>query len=595
MGTQRFGYDEDITVCDEFAGVGGNTTGAAYVKYVRPVSAVNHDPDAVKAHQINHPDVTHYQADVTKLAPEKMPPSVLYLASPVCPPFTGANGLRVDFDQVNAAQTMFGEDMPRVEDPRKAKRREAYRRSRLLMWEPLRYLRAKLAAGTPVRIGVVENVWQARKWSEFTRWRNEFHQIGYRTELIAFNSMHARPVKAPRVPQSRNRLFLAYWQASLGRTPDFRKWLDPYAWCPRCDTTVHAMKVWKKPTDPVFGEMGSYGPQYVYRCPNVTCRGQEVVSATLPALCAIDPTVPGIRIGDRAAHGRKPLEPATRGRILAGAHRYWFPLLVPTGGTRRAKGEDGARPLDLPMPTRTTSECDAVAVLPLTVPVEGRPGKYAGSTADPWRTLTTRNETGMAMLPFITPLRGGGDRERARSVLDPLSTVTASGNHHGVAYPPLLMRNFTARGDQGQMSTPTTEPMRSLTANGQQALLTWANSLLVPYHGTADAARPAAEPCGTLTTRDRYGVVQIDELTGFGADFDQWEREFDLDDVLFRMLEPHEIRTAMGFEDTYRTGARSKRTKVRLYGNAVTPAVMECIVSALVECLTGEDLEAAPC
>lgn len=557
----RFGYDDDITTCDEFAGVGGNTTGAAYVKYVRPVSAANHDPDAIKAHRINHPNVIHYQEDVTKLAPEKMPPSVLYLSSPVCPPFAGANGMRVDFDLVNSAQTMFGEDMDRAEDPGKAKRRAAYRRSRLLMWEPLRYLRAKAAAGTPVRIGVVENVWQARKWAEFTRWRHEFHQLGYHTELIAFNSMHARPVRAPKVPQSRNRLFLAYWHASIGRTPDFRKWLDPYAWCPRCDTTVHAVKSWKQPTAPIFGEMGCYGQQYVYRCPSISCRGQEGVPATMPALAAIDPTLPGIRIGDRAAHRRKPLEPATRGRILAGARRHWFPLLVPTGGTRRAKGDDGARPLSLPMPTRTTSECDAVA-----------------------------------MLPFITPLRGGGDKERARSVLDPLSTVTASGNHHGVAYPPqLLMRNFTARGDQGQMSTPTTEPMRSLTANGQQTLLTWANSLLVPYHGTADTAQPAAEPMGTLTTRDRYGIAQIDDLTGYDADFDRWEQEFDLDDVLFRMLEPHEIRTAMGFENTYRTGAKSKRTKVRLYGNAVTPAVMECIVSALVECLTGEELEAASC
>ncbi len=596
MRRPRYGYDDDITATDEFSGLGGNTEGARHVKYVRPVAAANHDADAVKAHQLNHPDVKHYQEDVTKLAPEDMPPSVLYLNSPVCPPFTGANGMRVDFDAASAQQDLFGNALPEDEDPKVAERRAKYKRARLLMWEPLRYLRAKAAIGMPVLIGVTENVWQARKWSEFPRWRKEFEQLDYHTKLIAFSSMHARPVHSRKPPQSRNRLFLAYWHKSIGRTPDFRKWLDPYAHCPRCDQVVHAVKVWKNPRDPILGEMGCYGPQYIYACPNLPCNGQEVIPPTLPALAAIDPTLPGIRIGDRAAHGRKRLEPPTMARIWAGVTKYWLPLLVPTGGTRRARGTEGARPLYLPMPARTTTECDGVAVPPLMVPVEGRPGKHAVPATGVLRSQTTRLETGVASLPlpFITPLRGGGDKERARSVLEPLSSVTASGNHHGLALPPLMMRNFTARGDQAQMTTPASEPMRSLTTTGKQAVLQWEQSLLVPYYNTTKTARPAAtDPIGTLTTRDRYGVAQLDLLDT--DDHTELGAEFNIDDVLFRMLEPHEVRAAMGFPDTYRTGARAKKTKVRLYGNAVTPAVMECIVSALVECLTGEELEAAPC
>jgi DNA (cytosine-5)-methyltransferase 1 len=596
----RFGYDSDITICDEFSGVGGSTEGARRVKYTRPVSAANHDADAVKAHELNHPDVKHYQADVTKLAPEDMPPSVCYLASPVCPPFTGANGMRVDFDRASAQQDLFGNEAQPDDDPKRAQRRAAYKRARLLMWEPLRYLRAKAAAGTPVLIGVVENVWQARKWAEFDRWRREFHLLGYDTYLLAFDSQHARPVVSPLVPQSRNRMFLAYCHRSVGRRPDFRKWLDPYAHCPRCDTTVHAVKVWKNPHHPVLGEMGCFGPQYIYQCPNGGHGPQEVIPPILPALAAIDPALPGIRIGDRAAHGRKRLEEPTLDRIRAGIRKHWLPLLVPTGGTRRAKGDDGARPLHLVMPSRTTSECDAVAVPPLLIPVEGRAGKKAALASEVLRSQTTRLETAIATLPFLTPLRGGGDKGRSRSVLDPASTVSAGGNHHGLAMlPPLMMRNFTARGDQAQMTRPATDVMRTLTTAGKQTVLTWAESLLVPYYTKADTARPAAsETMGTLTTRDRYGVVQMDLLGETGTQRDTlpgWDGELDVNDVLFRMLEPHEIRTAMGFPDTYRTGASAKKTKVRLYGNAVTPAVMECIVSALVECLTGEELEAAPC
>jgi len=107
-----------------------------------------------------------------------------------------------------------------------------------------------------------------------------------------------------------------------------------------------------------------------------------------------------------------PLAPATLERIKAGIRRWWLPLLTPAGGTWR----DQALPLHWPMPTRTTRESDAVAVPPLLVPIEGRPGKVAIPATAPARTQTGRAETAIAtpMLPFLTPLRGGGDKHRAR-------------------------------------------------------------------------------------------------------------------------------------------------------------------------------------
>ncbi len=125
--------------------------------------------------------------------------------------------------------------------------------------------------------------------------------------------------------------------------------------------------------------------------------------------------------------------------------------------------------------------------------------------------------------PFVAELCGGGSD--ARPTADPLSTVTASGNHHGLVtsyygkggtiptgHPiptvtavekhALLMRNNTARGDQGQMSTPVTEPARTVTTAGHQSLL--------------DATTPT----------------------------------IDIADVRFRMLEPREIIAAMDFPGT---------------------------------------------
>ncbi len=500
-----------------------------------------------------------------------MPRADIFWASPACPPWTDARGKKRDFDKQTVQQgVLFGETKPD----------ENTRRARALMEEIPRYLAAMALRGKPVLVGVVENVIQCRLWADWDRWIREIELLGYKTRLIAFNSMHAVAPRSRRAPQSRDRLYLAYWHRSLGRDPDWNKWLRPAAYCPTCDQTVNALQVFKKPR----ADMGRYRSQYLYRCPRSTCRHQAVEPQVLPALVAIDPTIPGVAIKDRADND--PLAPATIERIKAGIRRYWLPLLTPAGGTWR----DQALPLHLPMPARTTTESDGVAVPPLLVPVEGRPGKVAAPATTPQRTQTARNETALAQLPlpFLTPVRGGGDKDRARPVTDPLTTMCAAGNHHGLALPPLIMRNNTPRGDAGQMTTPASEPVRTITTTGHQSLITWAQQLLVPYYGSADAAVPATGPIGALTSRDRYGLAQPGDLDPCDVDLDDL-----VGDVLFRMLEPHEIAAAMAFDPDYKVVARTKRDKVRLYGNAVTPSVAELIISALVETITGEPIEYA--
>lgn len=555
-----------LTLYSEFAGVGGDTLGASRVPYVRPMLAVNHWQVAVDSHAANFPDADHECCDVRALDMATMPRADIFWASPACPPWTDARGKKRDFDKQTVHQgVLFGETQPD----------ETTKRARALMEEIPRYLAAMALRGKPVLVGVVENVIQCRLWADWDRWVREIELLGYRTRLIAFNSMHAAPRRSRRAPQSRDRLYLAYWHVSLGRDPDWNKWLRPTAWCPTCDQNVNTLQVFKKPR----ADMGRYRTQYLYRCPHSTCRHRAVEPQVLPALVAIDPALPGVAIKDRAEND--PLAPATIDRIKVGIRRYWLPLLTPAGGTWR----DQAIPLNLPMPARTTTESDGVAVPPLLVPVEGRPGKVAAPATAPQRTQTARNETALAQLPlpFVTPLHGGGDKDRARPVTDPLTTVCAGGNHHGLALPPLIMRNNSGG---PEMTTPAAEPIRTITTAGHQSLITWARQLLVPYYGAAEAAVPAAGPVGALTARDRYGLAQPGDIDLCNADVDQI-----IGDVLFRMLEPHEIALAMAFDPGYKVVARTKRDKVRLYGNAVTPPVAELIISALVETITGQPIE----
>ena len=190
------------------------------------------------------------------------------------------------------------------------------------------------------------------------------------------------------------------------------------------------------------------------------------------------------------------------------------------------------------------------------VPVEGREGKNAFPVDQPMRTQSTRNETAI-----VIPLRNHGV---AKPVASPIDTVSANGNHHA-----LVMRNNTGG---AEMSTPVTEELRTLTTGGHQ-------SLLVPYYSASEFAKPTSDPHGTLTTGDRYGLVES-------------EISLDVDDVLFRMLTPDEIKVGMAFAPDYYLGG-TKREQVKQAGNAVTPPAARDLGMAVAEALNGVELERA--
>lgn len=535
--------NDELTLMDWFAGAGGSSQGAHAVPGVRVERAANHWARAIESHAANFPTTDHYQGDIRKAPVWDWPVTDIFWSSPECTNWSVAKGRKRSFnsamqgDLLSLLAVQEDEEEPTAEEE-----------SRALMEEVPLYLRGVQERGGLVKAGIVENVIDVRAWTDWDRWLAELHKLGYKTRVIALNSMHANPRSVHAAPQSRDRLYVGYWHESLRRDPDWDKWLRPRAVCETCGP-VQAIQAWKTPGR----DMGRYRSQYVYRCPNTTCRNAVVEPEALPALAAIDWSIPGQRIGDRP----KPLAAKTLTRIEAGIAKF-------------------ARPVT---PARTTRQNDALAIPPMLVPVEGRDGKEANSALRPLRAQTTRNETGLAWLPFIAELRGGGSV--ARSVSDSLATVTASGNHHGLVTPDVpafIMRNNGSTGDGGEHCTPAGEPFRTMTTTGHQSLITW-DHLLVPYYGNGQA-KPVSEPIGALATRDRYAFVQ-------GG--------VDINDVRFRMLEPHEIGRAMSFADDY-TVLGSKRERVRQYGNAVTPNVAEILLCALAETVTGQQLDrhAAP-
>jgi DNA (cytosine-5)-methyltransferase 1 len=621
---------------DEFSGAGGLSQGAGSVPGVVIKHAANHKEICVQTHAANYRDADHYHGDVRSIDVATFPYYPIFLAAPQCPPFTDASGKRRDFDR--DTQGVLWEDESDAQTTERM-------RGRLLMHEVPRYLEGMALRGKLVLCGIVENVPQARKWSAWGAWIKRIKDLGYDVKVIALNSMHARPVRTRWAPQSRNRLYVAYWLKSLGRAPDWDKWLRPRAYCPSCDETVDAMQVFKKPGD----DMGTYGRsgQYWYRCPHSTCRNRIIDPPAMPSGAIIDWSDPGTPIGERT----RPIAESTRRRIAAGILKYAVPILAEVAGhTFERHPGVRTRPVTDVMPTQQCTATRGLCTPPLIVPTGGSWQDQATSATDPIATLQTRDCNGLAVAPFIVDHHEPNGPPRTLAATDPLTTVTSGGNKHSVVVPPfvtvlrnstqptsagepvstisssgahhgltvvppfmlplrggdtdrayspaepaptfvangskhslvvpdaaLIMRNFTPRGDAGQMSTPVGEPVRTVTAQGNQSLLAWAwQHLLVPYYGTG-VARGVAEPAGTVTSKDRFALASLDQLP------------IDLDEVLFRMLKPEEIAAAMAFADDYIVlGTREEQ--IMQYGNAVTPPVGEVIMSALMECISGVEL-----
>lgn len=95
---------------------------------------------------------------------------------------------------------------------------------------------------------------------------------------------------------------------------------------------------------------------------------------------------------------------------------------------------------------------------------------------------------------------------------------------------------------------------------------------LLVYYGSDGSGgwQPLSRPLRTLTTLDRFGLVT-------------WS----CDDLMLRMLQPLELRRAMGFDlvtmkREYRLDTGNRRDRIKLLGNAVCPTVMCAIVESLV-------------
>ncbi|ACU39392.1 DNA cytosine methyltransferase [Actinosynnema mirum] len=492
-----------LTATDLFCGAGGSGLGATAVPGIQLVMAANHSPRAIETHATNFPHCQHDCADISQVVPRRYRRTNILWASPECTNHTTAKGRK---RREHSQEGLFAEPLPD----------HVAERSRATMWDVIRFAEAHLYDAV-----IVENVVEAALWAPFQSWLLAMDALGYQHHVVYLNSMHAPAIRAPRAPQSRDRMYVVFWRRG-NRTPDLE--VRPHGRCSGCDREVECRQVFKRRgTGWPAARWGRYRAQYTYVCATPGC-GRPVEPYAMPASAVLDWSVLGQRIGDRA----RPLSEKTLGRIRAGLARYaTAPQLVPSGGT----WNETAQPASEPFRARTTRETEG-----LVVPVEGRVGNAAAPTWQPIRTQTTRHESAL-VVPYYSTSESAFPADRPLGALTTVDRYGLTTLPDTPADRAMVMRNNSAPSGTGaHLSTPAREPLRTLTTAGHQSLVAWPEAI------------PAVEDC------------------------------------TFRMLSVQEIQAAMAFRPDY-TITGSKREQVHQLGNGVTPPAAEFLFRAVADSL----------
>jgi DNA (cytosine-5)-methyltransferase 1 len=304
---------------------------------------------------------------------------------------------------------------------------------------------------------------------------------------------------------------------------------------------------------------------------------------------------------------KRPLADNTLKRIFEGIRRYVIncaePFIVPVAH----HGDSRANSIMEPLRTITAERRgDFALVRPLVVGIDNKSngGRDVWDASEPLRTITTENRFA-AVVPYMVPRYGErkGQAPRTRSVQLPLPSIVTTDNGGALVAAYLAKQNGV--GDKIVKGQPLTDPVHTITTKDQKAVVT---SHLVKLKGTSKAGHPVTEPLhtiqagglhyaevraflikyyseggqwgslkepmGTLTTKDRIGLVTI-----HGEDYV-------IVDIGLRMLTPRELYRAQGFPIDYKIAIQhkgkplSKTAQVRMCGNSVCPPVVKAILEA---------------
>lgn len=642
-GGRRSG--KKILVADLLCGAGGSSTGCQRALHdlglEMELVCVNHWPIAIATHQRNHPEARHYVQDISTVRPHLLVPEGyldLLMASPTCTHHSVARGGKPTSDQQRSDPWHIITWLTEL----RVKRLIIENVWEFTGWGPVDH-----RTGRPVasRKGEYFRAWidTIRRLGFSPEWRKlnaaDYGDATTRQRFILMARSDRKRLTWPVATHCRRGdragdLFSGSrpWRPAReiidwtlkGRSIFGRK----KALAPKTLARIYAgarKHRWPEPFLVVLrNHMAAQGIDLPL--PTIAAGGSHIGLAEPVLLAnrtnnvARDPSVSPLPCLTTAHGGGIMLaEPIILSQHTSGAPRGADDPLptITTGGAAAKERQGCARPI-------------LIEAFLLSRHGDGYGSSRAHAIDEPTPTANC-DGGGYLVEPFVLSAAHGVDAEetdphsrRVKSVDDPLGTVHAGGGNFGIVEPFILSRHAGGAPRSVEDPTPTQvakhsqvlispyygsgsgescasadEPLPTVTAKGRFGMV-----VPITHAGGGNRARDVdADPIPTVTTANRGELAFI--AAQFGEREGQGPRVHDVDDptpticasgrvnlvqgtlhydILFRMLEPHELAAAMGFntdDDTYEfTGTKTEQ--IKQIGNAVSVAKMKACVGAIM-------------
>lgn len=158
---------------------------------------------------------------------------------------------------------------------------------------------------------------------------------------------------------------------------------------------------------------------------------------------------------------------------------------------------------------------------------------------------------------------------RGQLLTEPLKTIDTS-NRYG------LVTAFISKFYKTGIGQGCDEPLHTITTSpGHFGLI---SAFLIKYYGSGGSCQTLDRPLDTITTKDRFGLVNVvTEING---------EQYILKDIFLRMLKPEELKLCQGFpkdyiiERDYKWRKYPVSEQVKRIGNSVVPVMAKALVEA---------------
>lgn len=513
---------KDNLIVDAFAGGGGASVGIEMALGRSVDIAINHDPEAIRMHTVNHPNTIHLTEDIFTVDLQKYIKGrhvALMWASPDCTSHSKAKGGK----------------------PRK-------HGLRILPWAVYKHARTILPD-----VVIMENVEEIQQWGPLDPAGHPIPERkgeDYRKFITAMKSLgyifDSRELVAADygAPTTRKR-----WYAVFRRDGRDIVWPEP----------THSRDGAKglKPWEPIYKylDLWDLGKSIFGRKKPLAdntmrriARGLEKFVFTCP-----EPFIVQVNHGGEHFRGQSIHEPLP---TVTSKHGFGVvtPYIMQTGHTGFTK--DRNRSVEEPMSTIVTkNEHCLINQLLIQYHSETAKNEVRGQVVTaPIQTIDTSNRYGL-VTAFLSKFYKSGC---GQALTEPIHTITTSPGHFG------MISVLAADWEDLQKAGIDEETAQKCT---------WVSQFIMEYYGCG-TGQTLKEPLHTIVTKDRFALITV------------LGNKYVILDIFLRMLKPEELKLGQGFPADYiidrdiNYKPYPQKEQVARIGNSVVPIMAQKLVEA---------------